>query len=96
MIYGLTALYFLYQAAMGIFVYFANKSLGHTESFFMPGRNLMVGLVLAFITCSAWYLIQHQPDSKTGFIILYLPTLIIGGFFLFMIVTLILSGGKWN
>jgi hypothetical protein len=95
-IYGLAALYFLYQAAMGIFVYVANKSMGHTESFFIPGRNLIVGLVLTLVTFSAWYLIKHQPDSKAGLIILYLPTLLIGGFFLYMILVLILSGGKWN
>jgi hypothetical protein len=94
--YGLAALYFLYQAAMGIFVYFANKSLEHAESFFMPGRNLIVGLVLGLIAFSAWYLIQQQPDSKTGLIILYLPTIIIGGFFLYMMVALISSGGRWN
>jgi hypothetical protein len=32
-IYGLSALYFLYLVSMGIFVYFADKSMGHNKSF---------------------------------------------------------------
>lgn len=95
-IYGLAAFYFLYIAAQGLFVYFANKSLGHNESFFMPGRNLVIGIFLAAFTWLAWQFISQNNMSKIWSVLLYLPVIVVGLFFLFMLITLLSSGGKWN
>jgi hypothetical protein len=95
-IYGLGAFYFLYQAALEIFVYFANKHLGHNESFFMAGRDLVIGLVLAAFAWWTWHAINHPSSNKYAQVLLTLPIIIIGGFFLLAIMVLISSGGKWN
>jgi hypothetical protein len=94
-LYGLTALYFLYTAAMGIFVYFANKSMGHYESFLVPGRNLVVGLILAGLTALAWYCVRQPVLSKTAYFLLYLPVIIIGVIFILILINYI-SGARWN
>ena len=94
--YSIIALYFLYLASTGIFVYFANKSMGHQESFLIPGRNLCIGLLLVTITWSAWYFINQSSYSKLGLIILYLPLIIVVSFLIFMFINLISAGGKWN
>ncbi len=95
-LYAIGAFYFLYQAALGIFVYVANKSAGHYESFFIPGRDLVTGLLLAGLAWLALYCLKQPTFPKAGYIVLYLPLILIGGFFLFIIITLLLSGGKWN
>jgi hypothetical protein len=72
-IYSLTALYFLYTAAIGIFVYFANKSMGHYESFLMPGRNLAFGLILGAFAFGGWKLMKNEDTYKIGMIVTYFP-----------------------
>ena len=95
-LYSVVALYFLYMAAMHLYVYFANKSLGHEESFLVPGRNLAVGLLISGITLTGWYLLKHTDYSRLGSIVLFLPAVAVGLFLLYMVSLLIASGGKWN
>jgi hypothetical protein len=95
-IYGLTALYFLYMAGMGIFVYVANKSMGHQESFLVPSRNLAIGLILGTFTWAGWRLIKNPESYKWGLLIVYLPASLALLFVLWFVVLFIGSGGKWN
>ncbi|MBK9256703.1 MAG: hypothetical protein IPM42_14540 [Saprospiraceae bacterium] len=95
-IYGLSALYFLYMAAMGIFVYFANKSMGHYESFLVPGRNLAFGLILGAFAFAGWRLMKNPDTHKIGIWITYFPFIIAVLFVLWFAIVLIGSGGKWN
>ncbi len=78
------------------YVYFANKSLGHEESFLIPGRNLAIGLLVAGFAFAGWYLIKHSAFQKLGNIILFFPAVAVGLFLLYMVSLLIASGGKWN
>jgi len=95
-IYGLSALYFLYMAAMGIFVYVANKSMGHYESFLVPGRNLAFGLILGAFAFAGWKLMKNPTTYKIGTWVTYFPFIIGGLFVLWFAIVLIGSGGKWN
>jgi hypothetical protein len=95
-IYGLSALYFLYMAAMGIFIYFANKSMGHYESFLVPGRNLAFGLILGAFAYSVWKLMKNPDTYKIGMWLTYFPFIIAGLIVLWFAIVLIGSGGKWN
>lgn len=95
-IYGLSALYFLYMAAMGIFVYIANKSMGHYESFLVPGRNLAFGLILGAFAFAGWKLMKNPTTYKIGMWVTYFPFIIGGLFVLWFAIVLIGSGGKWN
>jgi hypothetical protein len=80
---------------MGIFVYFANKSLGQVESFLEPGRNLVIGLIFSGITAFGWYFIRQSILSKSGYFLFYLPLIIVGIIFLYFFINLIF-GAKWN
>jgi hypothetical protein len=95
-LYGLGAAYFLYMAAMGIFVYVANRSMGHHETFLVPGQHLAAGLLLAGFAYLGWRWLQH-PDTTGAWVYgLYLPA---GALLLFALWFLILhlsSGGRWN
>ena len=95
-IYGLSALYFLYMAAMGIFVYVANKSMGYYESFLVPGRNLAFGLILGAFAFGGWKLMKNPATYKIGMWVTYFPFIIGGLFVLWFAIVLIGSGGKWN
>lgn len=95
-IYGLTALYFLYLAAMGIFVYLANRSMGHYESFFVPGRNLAAGLILGAIAFGGWKLMKNVGTQKIGLILIYLPFMGVVLFVLWFAMIFATNGGKWN
>lgn len=95
-IYGLSALYFLYTAILGIFVYLANKSMGHYDSFLIPGRNLAIGLILGFITFGGWKLMKHPNTYKIGMIITYFPFIIGMLFVLWFALIFATNGGKWN
>ena len=72
-IYLLTSLYFLYTAAIGIFVYVANRSLGHYESFLEPGKNLAFGLIMGALALSGWKLLNNPATLKTGMVVLLAP-----------------------
>lgn len=95
-VYGLAGLYFLYMAAMGIFVYFANKSMGHYESFLVPGRNLAFGLILSAFAFFGWRLMKNPDYFKLGMIITYIPFIIAILFVLWFAIVFIGAGGKWN
>lgn len=95
-LYGATAVYFLYLAAIGIYVYFANRALGHEESFLIPGRNLAVGILITSVAAAGWYLIKYTAYQKSGNVLLFFPAIVVSLFFLYMISLLIASGGKWN
>ncbi len=95
-IYGLSALYFLYLAAMGIFVYVANKSMGHYESFLVPGRNLAFGLILGVIAFAGWKLMKNPDTYKIGAILTYFPFILGVLFVLWFALIFATNGGKWN
>jgi hypothetical protein len=95
-IYALSALYFLCMAAMGIFVYVANKSMGHYESFLVPGRNLAFGLILGAFAFGGWKLMRIPATYKIGMWVTYFPFIIALLFVLWFAIVLIGSGGKWN
>lgn len=95
-IYALAALYFLYVAAMGIFVYVANKSMGHYESFLVPGRNLAFGLILGAFAFSGWKLMKNPETYKIGMVVTYLPAIVVLLFILWFAIVFIGSSGRWN
>lgn len=95
-IYGLAALYFLYQAALGIFVYVANKSMGHYESFLVPGRNLAIGLTLSAFAFAGWRLMKNVDTYKIGLFLTYFPFIIGLLFVLWFGMIFATNGGKWN
>lgn len=95
-IYALIAAYFLYMTAISLFVYFSNKSMGHNESFFESGKNILVALLFSFFTLSSWFLIRNQNYHKIGLTIFYIPLVVIGIFLLWALTIIIGSGGKWN
>ncbi|MBK9270134.1 MAG: hypothetical protein IPM48_00930 [Saprospiraceae bacterium] len=95
-IYGLVALYYIYLSAMHLFVYFTNRSLGHEESFFEPGKNLIVASVFSFFAIASWFLIRNPNYSKLGYAVFYIPLIVAGLFVLWTLTILIGSGGKWN
>lgn len=95
-IYGLTAIYFLYTAATGIFVYFANKSMGHYESFLVPGRNLAIGLIIGSVAFGGWKLMKNHDYHTLGMIITYFPFIILLLFVLYFVLIFATNGGRWN
>jgi hypothetical protein len=95
-IYGLSGLYFIYMAIMGSFVYFANKSMGHDESFLEPGRNWVFGLLLAGFAWVGWKVMQNPESYKWGIWIVYLPFTAIFLFFLWFLTIHVSTGGRWN
>jgi len=95
-VYGLVALYFLYMAAMGMFVYFANRSMGHYESFLVPGRNLAFGLILGAFAFGGWRFMKNAESYKIGLIITYFPFIIAILFVLWFALIFATNGGKWN
>lgn len=93
---GLLSLYFLYMATMHSYVYFANKSLGHNESFFEAGRYIVIALIFLTITLLGWFLMKNPNYSKMGITILYIPIIIAGIFGLWTIIMLLSANGRWN
>ena len=95
-IYGLSGLYFLYLAGLGMFVYFANKSMGHYESFLVPGRNLAFGLILIAFAFAGWKLLKYPSTSTIGFIVTYFPFIMALLFVLYFALIFAINGGRWN
>ena len=95
-LYGVSALYFLYLAALGIFVYVSNKSMGHVDSFLVPGRNLAIGLILGAFAFVGWKLMKNPETYKIAMWLTYFPFIIAVLFSLWFAIVLIGSGGKWN
>ena len=95
-IYGLTAVYFLYSAAIRLFVYFSNKSMGHYESFFMPGRSLAIGLIFGGIAFGGMKLMDNPGTYTIGMILTYLPLIIALLYVLFFALIFATNGGRWN
>ena len=95
-IYGLASLYFLYTAAMGIFVYFANRSMGHYESFLEPGRNLAIGIIFGAIAFGGWKLMKNPNTATIGMVITYFPFMIAFLFVLYFALIFATNGGRWN
>lgn len=95
-VYILPALYFLYIGGLNAYVYLANRSLGHDESFLPAGRNLGIALVLMASAWFSWYVFHNPNSSRLLHFLAYLPCTLVVLFFLYMMVVLISSGGKWN
>lgn len=93
---GLVSLYFLYTAVMHTYVYFANKSLGHNESFSEAGRYIVIALIFLTITLVGWFLMKNPNYSKMGITILYIPIMIAVIFGLWTVIMLLSANGRWN
>ncbi|MBK8699642.1 MAG: hypothetical protein IPN29_08870 [Saprospiraceae bacterium] len=93
---GIAALWLLYHAAMHLFVYFANRSLGHAESFRVPGLYLFGGIAFTALAVGGWYLSKNPAYGKIGLGLLMLPAIIVALYGLWAVFLLISSGGKWN
>ena len=93
---SLVALYFLYTALMQLFVYFANRSMGYQESFLIPGRTIVLALLLSMCSFGAWYALRQLQMQRVASILLYFPLLVVVLFALWTIILLLGSGGKWN
>lgn len=92
----LAALYFLYFAAMHVFVYAMNKKEGHYVSFHESGIYLSTGGVISILTILAWYAMKNPGTQKLGNLLLYIPLGLVVAYGLFAIFILLASGGKWN
>lgn len=95
-LYGLGAAYFLYRAAMGIFVYVANRSMGHQDSFLVPGQHLAAGLLLGGFAYLGWRWLQQPAATGAWGYWLYLPAGALLLFALWFLILLMSSGGRWN
>lgn len=95
-VYVIPALYFLYMGGLNAFVYIANKNLGHQESFLPAGRNLIISAVLMLSAWYSWYIFNTPGSSRFMHFLAYLPFVMVALFFSYMMLVLILSGGKWN
>ncbi|MFZ1749908.1 MAG: hypothetical protein WAU01_06935 [Saprospiraceae bacterium] len=96
LIYGSAILYFGYQTYLQLYVYFANKSLGHEESFSLAGKHLALTIFLIAMSAGGWYLMKYTSMTKLGNVILFFPFIVIGLFALWAIILVLSSGGKWN
>ncbi len=70
--------------------------MGHYESFLVPGRNLIIGLILGAVALAGWKLIKNPASYKLGLFIVYLAAGLALLFILCFVILLIFSGGKWN
>lgn len=96
MLYAMGAVYPGYMAITHLFVFFANKNLGHVESFRLPGLYLS-GSVL-FIICAfiGWRLYNSGNIGLFEKTLFYLPLVLVITYALWAVVLLLSSGGKWN
>jgi hypothetical protein len=95
-VYALITFYLLYQSVLYLFVYFANKKLGHEESFRTPLLFIVVAFLSSAITASSYFLLKNNPDSVIGNVILFAPIVIAVAIILWTIFLIIASGGRWN
>lgn len=96
MLYAMGVIYTGYMAVTHLFVYFANKNMGHEESFRLPGLYLF-GCFL-FIICAfvGWRLYNSGNAGIPEKLLFYLPLVLVIAYALWAVVLLISSGGKWN
>lgn len=92
----MAAIYFLYLAAMHIFVYVMNKRDGHYVNFHESAVNLGVGGIISLLTILAWFVIKNSGTQKLGNFLLFTPLGLVIAYGLFAIFLLLASGGKWN
>jgi hypothetical protein len=96
-IYSIFGLSFLYRGVLTTFVYFANKNLGHYETFFPNGWNLIAGIILSFFAYSGYVIFSGESNSKIYSWIVWLPMIAILIYILWAIIILISGSiGKWN
>jgi hypothetical protein len=98
-IYGLIAVYTTYMAALHIFVYIANQRLGHTESLRLPIIYLFCAILFSSVTYIGYRLWTDQPVNFLMKALYFLPFIAIGLYILWAILLVIsvsVSGGKWN
>lgn len=95
-LYALVAVYFMYLSALGIFVYFSNKSMGHAESFSDSRKYIILALSFSAFAVLSWFLLRNPHFHTAGLIIFFIPIAIIALYLLWVIIHLISAGGKWN
>jgi len=93
---AIVSIYFLYLGAVNLFVYFANRSMGHHESFLASGRNLSIGGILALLVVGSYYLLKNPNYARLGAILLYLPIGLVLLYAIWAIIIIVSAGGRWN
>ena len=95
-LYGATAIYLLYNAAMHIFIYIANTNLGHKESMKMPLLFLLSGIVMAYFTIIGYRMYKTIPVPLVLKILFYAPIILLALYLLWALLLILSVGGKWN
>lgn len=93
----LASVYFTYLSAMHVFIYFANKKLGHPESFFLSKRNLALAAIFICITLAGYLVKKYTPNITQSVMILGIPLFLVLLYALFALVLIAAgSGSRWN
>ncbi|OWY24905.1 hypothetical protein C7N43_15780 [Sphingobacteriales bacterium UPWRP_1] len=92
----LASVYFTYLSAMHVFIYFANKRLGHPESFFLSKRSLVIAAIFIGITAAGYFVKKYTLNATQAVMILGFPLFLALLYGLFAVVMIIGSGGRWN
>ncbi|HMP28896.1 MAG TPA: hypothetical protein PKD85_04815 [Saprospiraceae bacterium] len=95
-IYGLIAVYSIYNAIMHFFVYFANLRLGYTESLRLPLIYLFLAILFSSVTYIGYRIWTDLSANFLMKLLYYLPLSAIGLYVLWVILLIISSGGRWN
>lgn len=95
-LYGLIALYYSYLAVLQLFVYVANKTSGHEESFAEAGKALGIAAFLVGLAVGSYFISKQAAVAKPLLFIVYLPITALVLYGLWAILLVISSGGKWN
>lgn len=90
------SVYFTYMSAMHLFIYFANKRLGHPESFFACKQNIVPAVIFIAITTAGYLLKKNAGTPGAAVLVLGFPFFIAILYGLFAVVMIIGSGGRWN
>lgn len=95
-IYGGVAAYSIYMSVMTLFVYFANQSLGHSESFRQPTIYLSIAALFSVTTYIGYKIWANQTVHLLLKSFFYLPIIAVCLYILWGILMIVGSGGKWN
>ncbi len=95
-IYGLGAIYTIYMSAMSIFIYIANNKLGHFESPRLSIIYSVLAIILSIVSIIGYRIINQVPTDLLQKNIFYLPISLVLLYILWVILIIILAGGRWN
>lgn len=98
-IYLLAFVNFIYGLVLRIYIHFANKNLGHHDDFFGDVTNilhLVMTVVFSLFAFGAYK--AHKSPAANPILkwLVFLPVALIVLYFLWGILIIFSSGGKWN